>query len=204
MRGSAPALFTGIITHIGRVAEVRDGAALRDLVVETDMSLGDLALGASVAHSGVCLTVIEKGGGRLRVQASPETLGRTTIGRWSEGERVNLERSLKLGDELGGHLVFGHVDGLGEVAALDETGDRTWRLEVAIPAGLAPLVALKGSVAVDGISLTVNEVTADRFACMIIPHTYRHTTLGDRRLGDPVNLEADMLARYVARQLALR
>ena len=204
MRGSAPALFTGIITHLGTVAEVRDGAALRDLVIETDMPLGDLALGASVAHSGVCLTVVEHGQGRLRVQASPETLGRTTIGRWREGSRVNLERSLKLGDELGGHLVFGHVDGLGVIAALDEAGDGTWRLEVATPAELAPLVAVKGSVSVDGISLTVNEVSADRFACMIIPHTYSHTTLGDRRPGDPVNLEADMLARYVARRLALR
>lgn len=196
-------MFTGIVTHIGRIAEVRDGAALRDLVVETDMPLGDLPPGASVAHSGVCLTVVEHDGrGRLRVQASPETLARTTIGRWREGERVNLERSLKLGDELGGHFVFGHVDGLGEVAALDEAGDGTWRLEVAMPADLAPLVAVKGSVAVDGISLTVNEISGDRFACMVVPYTWGHTTLSRRRPGDPVNLEADMLARYVARRLA--
>lgn len=195
-------MFTGIITHLGRVAELRDGSALRDIAVETDMPLGDLPPGASVAHSGVCLTVVEHGAGRLRVQASPETLARTTIGRWREGSRVNLERSLRLGDELGGHFVFGHVDGLGEVAALDEAGEGAWRLEVRMPPDLAPLVAVKGSVAVDGVSLTVNEVAGDRFACMVIPHTWDHTTLADRRPGDPVNLEADMLARYVARRLA--
>jgi riboflavin synthase len=139
----------------------------------------------------------------LRVQASPETLARTTLGGWQPGTRINLERSLRLGDELGGHLVFGHVDAVGEIVALAQAGE-TWRLEVAVPEALSPLLAVKGSVAVDGISLTVNEAASDRFACTIIPHTWAYTTLCDRRVGDRVNLEADMLARYVARQLAFR
>jgi riboflavin synthase len=193
-------LFTGIITHIGRVESVRDGA-LRDLVVACDLPLEEIALGASVAHSGVCLTVVEKEPGRFRVQASPETLARTTLGSWTEGTGINLERSLRLGDELGGHLVFGHADAVGTIAAFEPVGE-SWRLEISMPESLAPLVAVKGSIAVDGISLTVNEAELDRFACMIIPHTLEHTTLKDRRPGDPVNLEADMLARYVARRLA--
>ena len=198
-------MFTGIVTHLGRVAEARDGGDARDLVVATDPSFLDgLELGASVAHSGVCLTVVEKGGDRFRVQASPETLARTTLGRWREGDRVNLERSLRLGDELGGHLVFGHVDGVGEVAGVERAGEGGWRLEVAMPGDLAPLLAVKGSVAVDGVSLTVNEAGSERFACMLIPHTWDHTALGLLRPGDPVNLEADMLARYVARQLAFQ
>ena len=193
-------MFTGIITHIGRIESVRDGP-VRDLTVASDLPLESLPLGASVSHSGVCLTMVGKEPGRFRVQASPETLARTTLGRWSEGDRINLERSLRLGDELGGHLVFGHVDAVGRITAFEAMGE-SWRLEVAMPETLAPLVAVKGSIAVDGISLTVNEAGPDRFACMIIPHTLEHTTLRDRRPGDPVNLEADMLARYVARRLA--
>ena len=196
-------MFTGIITHIGRVEDVRDGESLRDIVVATDLPLDEVELGASVAHSGACLTVVEKMPGAFRVQASPETLARTTLGGWRPGTRINLERSLRLGDELGGHLVFGHVDGVGEIVTLAQAGE-TWRLEVAVPGALAPLLAVKGSVAVDGISLTVNEAGPDRFACTIIPHTWAHTTLRDRSNGDRVNLEADMLARYVARQLAFR
>ena len=196
-------MFTGIITHIGRVEDVRDGESLRDIVVATDLPLDEVALGASVAHSGVCLTVVEKMPGALRVQASPETLARTTLGGWRPGTRINLERSLRLGDELGGHLVFGHVDAVGEIVAFQQAGE-AWRLEVAVPGELAPLLAVKGSVAVDGISLTVNEAAVDGFVCTIIPHTWTHTTLCNRRVGDRVNLEADMLARYVARQLAFR
>lgn len=193
-------MFTGIVTHIGRIESVRDGS-VRDLVVASELPLDTVALGASVAHSGVCLTVVEKGDGRFRVQASPETLARTTLGRWTPGHRINLERSLRLGDELGGHLVFGHVDAVGEITAFEPRGG-SWRLEIAMPESLAPMVAVKGSIAVDGISLTVNEAGRDRFACMIIPHTLEQTTLQDRQAGDPVNLEADMLARYVARRLA--
>src|SRR3954447_6409380 len=149
-------LFTGIITHIGRVEDVQDGESLRDIVVATDLPLDEVAPGASVAHSGVCLTVVETMPGALRVQASPETLARTTLGSWRAGTRVNLERSLRLGDELGGHLVFGHVDAVGELLAIDALG-QSWRFEIGIPHALAPLLAVKGSIAVDGISLTITE-----------------------------------------------
>jgi riboflavin synthase len=195
-------VFTGIITHVGTIKEVRADSPA-EILVASDLALAELPLGASVAHSGVCLTLVEKGGGWHRVQASGETLARTTIGGWAQGQRINLERSLRLGDELGGHLVFGHVDAVGRIARLEPEGGG-WRLEVALPADLMPLVAVKGSIAVDGISLTVTEVTADRLAAAIIPHTYEETTLADRRVGDPVNIEADMLARYVARQLGMR
>jgi riboflavin synthase len=195
-------MFTGIITEIGRIAAVAEGQGGRELTVVA----GDApppALGASVAHSGVCLTVTARHPEGWAVFVSDETLARTTIGGWREGTRVNLERSLRLGDELGGHLVFGHVDVVGEVGALERQGE-SWRIVFAVPPTLAPLLAVKGSVAVDGISLTVNEADSERFAVTIIPHTWAHTTLSDRRPGDAVNLEADMLARYVARQLAIR
>ena len=194
-------MFTGIITHIGRVAAVgeRDGGV--ELEIASDMPTGDLALGASVAHSGICLTVTDFEPGRWRVFASGETLARTTLGSWRPGRLLNLERSLRLGDELGGHLVFGHVDAVGRIAAIDPAGD-SFRIGIEVPPSLAPMLAVKGSVAVDGISLTVNEAGGDSFAVTIIPHTWEHTTLRERRPGDPVNLEADMLARYVARQLS--
>jgi riboflavin synthase len=151
----------------------------------------------------VCLTVTDKTATTYRVHASLETLARTTLGQWQPGDRVNLERALRLGDELGGHLVFGHVDGLGEIAAIEPTGDGH-RLEIGLPGGLAPMIAVKGSITVDGVSLTITESGDDRFAVAIIPHTWAETTLGRRRIGDLVNLEVDMLARYVARQLAFR
>lgn len=194
-------MFTGIVTHVGVLEEVRPIDGGRELVVRSGLPLNEIAIGASVAHSGVCLTVVAKQGGCHLVQASEETLARTSLSRWRAGERVNLERSLRLGDELGGHLVFGHVDGLGELAAVEPDGACS-RFEITLPRALASMVAVKGSIAVDGISLTVNEVGADRFAVMVIPHTLAQTTLADRRPGDRVNLEADMLARYVARQLA--
>ena len=194
-------MFTGIITHVGEVTAVREIAGGRELVVASALPLAEIALGASVAHGGICLTVVAKGSSTHTVQASGETLARTTLGRWGTGQRVNLERSLRLGDELGGHLVFGHVDAVGEIARIVPEGDCHW-VEIATPGALAPMLAVKGSVAVDGISLTVNEAGADRFAVTIIPHTWAHTTLADRRPGDAVNLEVDMLARYVARQLA--
>lgn len=192
-------MFTGIITHLGRIAAIQDGHAGRTLIVETNMALDQVPIGASIAHSGVCLTVTEKRQGQFTVEVSPETLRLTTIGEWQPGQPINLEGSLKLGDELGGHLVFGHVDGLGRIAAIEDVGDYR-RIEIEMPQTLAPLVAVKGSIAVDGISLTVNEAKRDRFALMIIPHTWDHTTLRNRQIGDHVNLEADMLARYVARQ----
>ena len=194
-------MFTGIVTHAGEIAAAREIAGGREFVVASDLPLAEIALGASVAHSGVCLTVVATEGRTHTVQVSAETLARTTLASWRVGQRLNLERSLRLGDELGGHLVFGHVDAVGEIARIAPEGD-CHRLEIVIPALLAPMLAVKGSIAVDGISLTVNEAGHDRFAVTIIPHTWTHTTLADRRVGDPVNLEADMLARYVARQLA--
>jgi riboflavin synthase len=198
-------MFTGIITDVGRVAAVAPDAAGdgRQLTIETRLPLAEIPLGGSIATSGICFTAVEKGAGWFAVQASGATLEVTTAGRWQVGDAVNLERSLRIGDELGGHIVFGHVDAIGEILALTPVGD-SHRLEVAVPASLAPLIAVKGSIAVDGISLTVNQAGDDRFVCNIIPHSWRHTNLADRRPGDPVNLEVDMLARYVARQLAFR
>lgn len=196
-------MFTGIITHIGEITAIDDEAGGRRLEIASGLDPARLALGASVAHSGVCLTVTEQAEGRHVVYASPETLARTTLGSWRKGGKVNIEGSLRLGDELGGHLVFGHVDGIGRIAAIEPIGE-AWRLLVDLPAELLPLVAVKGSVSVDGISLTVNEVSGKGVALMIIPHTWEVTTLRERRPGDLVNIEADMLARYVARQLACK
>jgi riboflavin synthase len=195
-------MFTGIITHIGRIVAVDDREGGRELTVESSIEPASVAIGASVAHSGVCLTVTGHVAGGWRVFATPETLERTTVGQWRAGQRINIERSLRLGDELGGHLVFGHVDAVGLIRAIVAAGD-SWRVQVGMPETLAALVAVKGSIAVDGISLTVTEAGRDRFALAIIPHSWEHTTLQDRQVGDPVNLEADMLARYVARQLQL-
>ncbi|MEO1092094.1 MAG: riboflavin synthase [Pseudomonadota bacterium] len=195
-------MFTGIITHRGRIVSV-EGTTSRRLVVESGLDHAALPLGASVAHSGVCLTVVDKDDRRHVVEASQETLARTTLGRWQAGDEVNLEASLRLGDELGGHLVFGHVDGVAEVCAVEPVDD-SWHLTIGLPCELAPMVAVKGSLAIDGISLTVNGVGENRVELMIVPYTWEHTTLGARRVGDPVNLEIDMLARYVARQLEAR
>ncbi len=195
-------MFTGIITHQGRILSV-EGTDGRRLTVASDLGEAALALGASVAHDGICLTVVAKEAGRHVVEASAETLARTTLGRWRAGDRVNLEASLRLGDELGGHFVFGHVDATAQILTIAPEGD-CWRLEVALPPDLASMVAVKGSVAVDGISLTVNTLAADRFGLTIVPYTWQHTTLATRLVGDLVNLEVDMLARYVARQLRER
>ncbi len=195
-------MFTGIVTHRGRVAEV-SGSEGRALWIAVDFALETLPLGASVAHDGVCLTVTEKERDRYRVFVSPETLARTTAGSWRPGRLLNLERSLRVGDELGGHMVFGHVDGVGRVEAIAEAGESRV-LRFSAPAELAPLIAVKGSIAVDGVSLTVNEVDRRGFSVLVIPHTLEITGLGQLRVGDAVNLEADMLARYVARQLAFR
>ena len=195
-------MFTGIITHIGEIAAVREIDGGRELDVASGLPLAEIPLGASVAHDGICLTVTARGSGVHTVQASAETLSRTTLGRWQPGTRINLERSLRLGEELGGHLVFGHVDAVGEILGIEPEGD-CHRLEISLPPDPTAMVAVKGSIAVDGISLTVNEAGADRIGLTIIPHTWANTTLARRRVGDPVNLEVDMLARYVARQLSL-
>ena len=195
-------MFTGIVTDIGEIASVSPAgqAGDRRFVVRTKHDLKPIAIGASVAHSGCCLTVIEKGADWFAVEASGETLDKTHLGDWQAGTRINLELSLKLGDELGGHLVYGHVDGVGKIASMTPEGGSI-RFVFEAPGELARFVAAKGSVAVDGISLTVNEVTGNRFGVNVISHTQAVTTLGQAKVGQRVNLEVDMLARYVARLL---
>jgi riboflavin synthase len=190
-------MFTGIITDIGRIRAIEPGGDPR-YIIATRHDTARIALGASIACAGVCLTVTETGPDWFKVQVSSETLGLTTLGQWREGTRINLECALKLGDELGGHIVSGHVDGIGRITArsLDQDSVR-YRIEV--PAGLERFIARKGSVTIDGVSLTVNEVEGKEFGVNIIPHTQVETTFGEARIGDPVNLEIDMLARYVAR-----
>jgi riboflavin synthase len=190
-------MFTGIVTDLGRVRAVLPGGDT-GYDIETHYDTGTLAIGASIACAGVCLTAIERGQGWFRVQASAETRARSTLANWRVGTPVNLERSLKLGDELGGHMVAGHVDGVGRLMSLREDGESV-RLVFEAPAALGPGIASKGSITVDGVSLTVNEVTGARFGVNIIPHTRAVTSLGSLKVGDPVNLELDLIARYVAR-----
>ena len=190
-------MFTGIVTDLGRVRAVLPGGDT-GYEIETHYDTGTIAIGASIACSGVCLTAIERGPNWFRVQASAETRARSTLGNWRVGTPVNLERSLRLGDELGGHLVGGHVDGVGRLVSAREEGDSV-RLVFEAPAALAPGIASKGSIAVDGVSLTVNEVTGARFGVNIIPHTRAVTNLGSLKVGESVNLELDLIARYVAR-----
>jgi riboflavin synthase len=195
-------MFTGIITDIGRVVAAEERGDLR-LRIACRYDMASVDLGASIACSGVCLTVVDKGDDWFAVDVSHETLGRTAPGLWAEGARLNLERSLRLGDELGGHIVTGHVDGVGEVVAAEASGDSV-RITIAAPEPLAPYIAGKGSIAVDGASLTVNEVDGARFTLNIIPHTAAETTLGDLAPGRRVNLEIDILARYIGRMLEMR
>lgn len=192
-------MFTGIVTDLGRVRRLRKGA-LTELTIATRFDTGAIAIGASIACSGACLTVIAVEPGAFTVQASAETLARTTIGGWEEGTLVNLEQSLRLGDELGGHLVSGHVDGLARIAERRPEAESV-RFTIEAPTSLMPFIAPKGSLALDGISLTVNEVAENRFGVNIIPHTLACTTLGEARPGREMNLEIDMIARYVARLL---
>ncbi len=199
-------MFTGIITDVGRVRRLRHSAALDgglELTIATAYDCADIALGASIACSGACLTVVATEPGAFAVQASAETLARTTLGDWTEGTAVNLERALRLGDELGGHLVSGHVDGVARLVERQLEGD-SMRLVIAAPSGLMAFIASKGSVAIDGISLTVNEVAASRFGINIIPYTLSHTSLGEALPGQRMNLEIDPIARYLARLLEAR
>ncbi|MGR3490839.1 MAG: riboflavin synthase [Shimia sp.] len=190
-------MFTGIVTDIGTIREIEARGDTR-LRIATGHDTSGIALGASIACSGVCLTAIEMGPDWFDVEASAETLAKTTLGTWRAGTRVNLERALKVGDELGGHIVSGHVDGTAKITRMVEEGDSI-RLTFDAPAALARFIAPKGSVALDGTSLTVNEVEGTSFGINLIPHTRAVTTWGDRREGDLVNLEIDTLARYVAR-----
>ena len=195
-------MFTGIVTDIGKIVSVTPGGNKGDrrFVVQTRHDLKVVPIGASIAHSGCCLTVIEKGADWFAVEASGETLDKTHLGSWKEDTRINLEHSLKLGDELGGHLVYGHVDGMGKIVSMTPEGGSV-RFVFETPPELARFIASKGSVAVDGISLTVNEVTGNCFGVNIISHTQAVTNLGEAKVGQSVNLEVDMLARYVARLL---
>ena len=194
-------MFTGIVTALGTVRDITPIGAGRDmrLVIATPWTdMGTIALGASIACSGCCLTVVELGADWFAVEVSAETLANTKLGRWAVGSRINLERSLKLGDELGGHIVSGHVDGLAEVlSATPENGSTRWRFRV--PVDLARFIARKGSIAIDGVSLTVNDADQDSFGVNIIPHTAEVTGFATLQPGDVVNIEIDMLARYVAR-----
>lgn len=190
-------MFTGIITDVGRVRSIEPGGDTR-FAIATAYDTTEVALGASVACAGVCLTVVEKAEGWFAVQASAETLSRTTLGDWREGTSVNLERALRLGDELGGHIVSGHVDAVAEIVDRRPEGESV-RFVFEVPEAYERAMAPKGSVALDGVSLTVNEVDGRRFGVNIIPHTQAKTTFGEARVGDRVNLEIDMLARYLAR-----
>jgi len=192
-------MFTGIITDVGRVRQVR-GQDSRELTIATRFDTASIALGASIACSGVCLTVVALGPDSFTVQVSPETLSCSTLGAWAEGAPVNLEASLRLGDELGGHLVLGHVDGVARVLDRRAEADCV-RFVFEAPAELARFIAPKGAVALDGISLTVNEVEGRRFGVNIIPHTLAHTTLRDTAPGALANIEIDLMARYAARLL---
>lgn len=198
-------MFTGLVTDVGTVrkAEARNG--LMRFEVESGYPLDGVTMGASIMHSGVCLTVVDMGQGQrgawFAVEAVPETLSKTVLGEWNVGSRVNLEQSLKLGDELGGHFVFGHVDGVGEVVSIEPEG-QSWRLTIRPPAAIARYFATKGSAAINGVSLTVAEALPNGdFQLAIIPHTWDVTTLSELAPGSHVNLEIDMLARYVARMI---
>lgn len=200
-------MFTGIVTALGEVKAVERLGGLSRLSLSAPYNAADVAIGASIAHEGCCLTVVqatpEKDGLRYVVEVAPESLALTTLGALKAGDRVNLERSLRVGDELGGHMVQGHVDGLGDVLSATRDGE-SWRLKIKPPASINHLVAPKGSIAINGVSLTVNEVDADGFGVLIIPHTWSVTTLSRLKAGDKVNLEADMMARYAARLIEAR
>jgi riboflavin synthase len=199
-------MFTGIVTDIGEIISVEPRGDLRRLRIACHYEVETIAIGASIACSGVCLTVVALAReGALSdektifdVDAGAETLAKTTVGAWAEGTRINLERALRIGDELGGHIVTGHVDGVARILSRDDF-DGMARYWISAPADLSRFVAQKGSVALDGVSLTVNEVDGERFSVLLIPHTLGVTTFGGRKDGDALNIEVDMMARYAAR-----
>lgn len=198
-------MFTGLVSDIGLVRKAEHRNGLTRFEIESGYPVASISMGASILHSGVCLTVVDLGEGArgawFAVEAVPETLSRTVLAGWTAGSRINLEQSLKLGDELGGHFVFGHVDGVGEVVSVTAEG-QSWRVTVRPPAGIAGYFATKGSAAIDGVSLTVAAALPNGdFQVAIIPHTWEVTTLRDLKPGSLVNLEIDMLARYVARMI---
>lgn len=192
-------MFTGIVTDLGKVRAIEKRGDTR-IEIETRYDTGEIDIGASIACSGPCLTVVAKGPGWFAVEASAETLERTGLGDWSVGTAVNLERAMRVGDELGGHIVSGHVDAVAEIVELRPEGDSI-RFVFEVPEAFARYLAPKGSVCLDGVSLTVNEVDGNRFGVNIISHTQSVTTFGSRSVGDRVNMEIDTIARYVARLL---
>lgn len=198
-------MFTGLVTDVGTVRKAEHRNGLTRFEVESGFPLEEIAMGASILHSGVCLTVVDMGQGErgawFAVEAVPETLDKTVLGRWEEGTKVNLEQSLKLGDELGGHFVFGHVDGVGEIVSIEPEG-QSYRITIRPPAEIAKYFATKGSAAINGVSLTVADALPNGdFQVAVIPHTWEVTTLSELQPGSRVNLEIDMLARYVARMI---
>ena len=200
-------MFTGIVTDVGIVRSAEQRGDLR-LVIETGYDLDTVDLGASISCSGVCLTVVDKADDWFAVDVSGETISKTTADHWREGAKLNLERALRLGDELGGHIVTGHVDAVASVVGTCPEGDST-RVGISVPKELAPMIAPKGSITLDGVSLTVNDVRdaedgSTHFSVNIIPHTARHTTLGELTGGQQLNVEVDVLARYIDRMLAAR
>jgi riboflavin synthase len=193
-------MFTGIITDVGRLAKIDPLEVGRRLTIATAYDTSEIVLGASIACNGACLTVVETSAGKFAVDVSGETLDKTTVGGWDIDARINLERALKAADELGGHLVLGHVDAVGSIVRLDREGENH-RLGIEVPDELKHYIASKGSITVDGVSLTVNEVDDRVFGVNIISHTWDHTAFSDLATGVRVNLEVDVIARYVARLL---
>jgi riboflavin synthase len=195
-------MFTGIVTDVGKVTGIVEGNDVRRISIDTAYDPATIAIGASISCAGVCMTVVSLAAGQrgavFDVEAAPETLALTNVQTWAVGTRVNLERPLKVGDELGGHIVAGHVDGLAAIVGREDLGETT-RFTFEVPRELARYIAPKGSVSLDGTSLTVNGVAGDRFDCLIIPHTQKVTTWGERQVGDRVHVEVDTIARYVAR-----
>ena len=191
-------MFTGIVTDVGRLRAVRETNRDLRFEVETSFDLSTIDMGASISHAGCCLTIVEKGDNWFAVEISGETISLTTLGTWKEGDPINLERAARVGDELGGHIVSGHVDGVGEVISVEPEGG-SHRVKIRVPRPLHRFIAPKGSITVDGVSLTVNEVDDDVFGVNLIPHTWDVTTLGRLKSGAKVNLEIDMLALYLAR-----
>ena len=200
-------MFTGIATDVGTVRKAEQRGDLR-LVIATGYDTGTIELGASIACSGACLTVVDKGEDWFAVDVSGETVSKTAADHWQEGAKLNLERSLRMGDEIGGHIVTGHVDAVGDVVGVSPEGDSR-RIGISVSKALGPMIAQKGSIALDGVSMTVNEVRdaedgSTHFSVNVIPHTAQHTTLGELEPGKQLNVEVDVLARYIDRMLAQR
>lgn len=196
-------MFTGLIQDIGTISAIDKRGDWTVTIDTQNLMLDKMALGASVACSGTCLTVTEKTGKHFKVQVSMETLSKTTAVHWREGQMINLETALRVGDELGGHILTGHIDGVGRVRSKTPAGESI-RYEFEVPTPFAKFIASKGSIAIDGVSLTVNTVDHDRFDVNLIPYTQQKTTLGDLKQGDEVNFEVDIIARYVERMITQR